>query len=142
MNQKATLYGIIGLLAGILIAILFSSSVVNSGNTGMMRMMGMNTERVRDMMEEHEDEKKGEEMMRNEMTMGQMSEALKGKAGDEFDKAFIELMIDHHEGAIEMAKQAQENAKHDEIKKLAEDIITAQTSEIEMMRNWEKSWGY
>ncbi len=50
------------------------------------------------------------------------------------DQAFAEMMIDHHEGAIRMARLAEERAGHDEIKELAEDIIAAQQSEIEIMR--------
>jgi uncharacterized protein (DUF305 family) len=62
--------------------------------------------------------------------------------GDEFDKAFIEEMINHHQGAIDMAKLADKNAKHDEIKKLSQDIISAQSSEIDLMNSWQSSWGY
>jgi uncharacterized protein (DUF305 family) len=49
------------------------------------------------------------------------------------DKAFAQAMIPHHEGAIEMAKLAQERAQHDEIKELAGDIIDAQEREIEIL---------
>jgi uncharacterized protein (DUF305 family) len=41
-----------------------------------------------------------------------------------------------------MAKLAQQNAKHDEIKALAGNIITAQTSEINQMKAWQSQWGY
>jgi uncharacterized protein (DUF305 family) len=53
---------------------------------------------------------------------------------EDVDQAFAEMMIDHHEGAIRMARLAEERAGHDEIKELAEDIIAAQQSEIEIMR--------
>ncbi len=76
------------------------------------------------------------------MTMSQMSEELKGKTGDEFDQAFISSMIEHHQGAINMANLAKENAKHDEIKKLADDILSAQSKEIDMMQTWQTDWGY
>lgn len=141
MDQK-WLYGIIGLLIGILVTIFSASSAVNSNNSGMMRMMGM---RIEDMIEEKEEMmEEREEMHRSgmDMSMNEMAEALKGKIGDEFDKVFILEMIDHHQGAINMANLAKINAKHDEIKNLADDIITAQTKEIEMMREWQKSWGY
>ena len=46
------------------------------------------------------------------MSMDDMSANLEGKTGDEFDAAFIEGMIPHHEGAIQMAEMALENAKH------------------------------
>ncbi len=77
-----------------------------------------------------------------QMSMTDMSAALKGKTGDDFDKAFIEGMIPHHQGAIEMAKLAQTSAKHEEIKEMAEDIIAAQQMEIDMMKEWQEAWGY
>ena len=41
-----------------------------------------------------------------------------------------------------MANEAKKNAKHEEIKSLADDIIKAQTSEIDMMQKWQEDWGY
>lgn len=70
-----------------------------------------------------------------------MSE-LKDLKGDAFDKAFIEEMIIHHQGAIDMAKLIETNAKHEEIKTLGKAIISAQSSEIDMMQMWQKDWGY
>lgn len=69
-------------------------------------------------------------------------QALDGKTGDEFDKAFIGQMIPHHVGAIEMAKLAINNAGHQEVKDLAKDIIEAQNKEIKLMREWQSDWGY
>ena len=76
------------------------------------------------------------------MSMTEMTADLRGKSGDEFDKAFISNMIDHHQGAIDMAKLAADNAKHDEIKNMATDIVKAQSKEIDTMRDWQKQWGY
>lgn len=72
----------------------------------------------------------------------EVTEQLKGLTGDEFDKAFIDEMINHHQGAIDMANLTGSNAKHDEVKKLGQDIISAQTNEIEMMKKWQSEWGY
>lgn len=72
--------------------------------------------------------------------MDSMMAGLAGKTGDEFDKAFLSEMIMHHEGAVVMAEAALQNAKHPEIKQMAEAIITAQTSEINQMKNWQQSW--
>ena len=136
------LYGIIGFLGGIVLTVLFASNAVNSNNQQMMGMMGMRQ------MANNQDFSAGlsqmhEQMMGDEeMTMEGMVNELEGKTGDDFDKAFIEQMIPHHQGAIDMAKLAQENGYHQEIKEMAEDIISAQTSEIEMMREWQNSWGY
>jgi Domain of unknown function (DUF305) len=76
------------------------------------------------------------------MSMNDMSAILKGKTGDAFDKAFVEGMIPHHQGAIDMAREALKNAKHDEIKRMARDIISAQQREIDQMNQWLKDWGY
>lgn len=132
MKREPLLYGAIGLLAGILIAGSATVLTVNNDNHPMMRVMGMNTE--------HSHEKPP--ASHNEMSMANMTEQLKSKSGDDFDKAFIEMMISHHEGAIIMAKLAPARAKHDEIKKLSEDVISAQTKEINDMRQWQKDWGY
>lgn len=78
----------------------------------------------------------------NTMSMTDMNKQLEGFSGDDFDKAFIEMMITHHEGAIDMAELIPGRAKHDEIKKLGEDIIEAQTKEIADMKRWQAEWGY
>ncbi|MEI9966368.1 MAG: DUF305 domain-containing protein [Candidatus Moraniibacteriota bacterium] len=67
---------------------------------------------------------------------------LAGFQGDAFDKAFLEMMISHHEGAIAMAQLIPTHAKHQELKELAEDIIAAQGKEMGMMRTWLQDWGY
>lgn len=72
--------------------------------------------------------------------MDSMMLGLKGKTGDEFDKAFLSEMIVHHEGAVEMAKAVLSTSKRPELIKLANDIISAQTKEIEMMRAWQNNW--
>lgn len=78
----------------------------------------------------------------SDMSMNQMAESLKNRSGDDFDKAFIAGMIQHHEGAIEMAKLSANNAKHAEIKELSREIISAQKSEINEMKQWQIEWGY
>ena len=34
------------------------------------------------------------------------------------------------------------NAKHPELQKMGQDIISAQTKEIEQMKKWLEEWGY
>ena len=76
------------------------------------------------------------------MSMDAMTAALRGKTGDDFDRAFLQMMVPHHQGAIEMAKLADKNAKHAEVKALAKAIIAAQQREIAQMQGWMKAWGY
>jgi uncharacterized protein (DUF305 family) len=70
--------------------------------------------------------------------MHDMNKALEGKTGDAFDQAFLSEMIVHHQGAVSMAQQVLKVSKKPELLKLADDIITAQNKEIEMMRGWQK----
>jgi uncharacterized protein (DUF305 family) len=51
------------------------------------------------------------------------------------DRRFIDAMVPHHQGAVEMAEVALDNAEHQEIRDLAEDIVTAQEAEIEELKN-------
>ncbi len=52
------------------------------------------------------------------------------------EKQFLEEMISHHEAAIVMAQQVLAITSSVDIKKLANDIISAQTVEIKTMRDW------
>lgn len=73
-------------------------------------------------------------------TMEGMTAGLEGKTGEEFDKAFLEEMIVHHEGAIEMAEMLLANTQRPELKMLGENIIAAQTGEVEIMKGWLAAW--
>ncbi len=74
--------------------------------------------------------------------MASMTTELEGKTGDEFDKAFIEQMIMHHQSAINMAAPGETNAERQEVKDLSKAIVVAQTKEINQMKQWQKEWGY
>jgi uncharacterized protein (DUF305 family) len=50
--------------------------------------------------------------------------------GEYSDERFIEAMVPHHQGAIDMAQVALERAEHPEILALAEEIVSAQETEI------------
>lgn len=76
------------------------------------------------------------------MTMADMNKELQTKSGDDYDKAFIKMMIAHHEGAIAMAELSETRAKHGEIKSLSKDIIKAQTDENSQMYQWQAMWDY
>ena len=67
------------------------------------------------------------------MTAEEMS-ALKSASGPAFDKMWMEMMIRHHEGAVAMSKTEQADGSSPEAVALAQQIITAQESEIAEMK--------
>jgi uncharacterized protein (DUF305 family) len=58
-----------------------------------------------------------------------------------FDRAFIDGMVPHHEGAIAMAKQAKTaGLSEPELLEIADAVIATQQDEIERMRAWREEW--
>lgn len=70
---------------------------------------------------------------------GMMSDADMGSLGTatgaEFDQMFLEMMIEHHTGAIEMAKTEQQDGENPDAIALAEKIEADQTAELAQMED-------
>ena len=199
MKKESILYGIIGLLTGVLITGFFASYAVNNNYSGMMGMMGMNSSRVmggnidkrfiEEMIPHHESaiamaklaqqkaiqpevktlanniitsqsqeikkmqqwykdwygtevpKQSGATMMGGGMMSSQAGVDNLNSATD-FDKAFLAQMIPHHQVAVMMANMLDQGTNRSEMKKLAGDIIDAQTKEIKDMNSWQTKWGY
>jgi uncharacterized protein (DUF305 family) len=71
-------------------------------------------------------------MMSGMLTVQEI-ENLGTQRGTDFDTAWINAMIKHHEGALQMAKDVERNGVNTDVKKLAAAIITTQQSEIDLM---------
>lgn len=71
-------------------------------------------------------------MMSGMLTVGELEE-LATLRGTQFDTAWINAMIKHHEGAIQMANDVLANGTNNDVRTLAESIIVTQQSEIDAM---------
>lgn len=76
----------------------------------------------------------GEGMM-SEAQMAELDEA----TGAAFDKLWVEMMTEHHQGAITMARTELSSGQNEQAKALAQQIIDAQTSEIATMTELAKT---
>lgn len=71
--------------------------------------------------------------MNGMMSQDEMAE-FEGAEGMEASRMFLEAMTDHHEGAIDMARDAIDNGQNPEVIKLAETIVESQQAEIDRMQ--------
>jgi uncharacterized protein (DUF305 family) len=60
----------------------------------------------------------------------------------DFDKAFLQEMIPHHQMAVMMANMLSASSNRADMQQLADNIIAAQTKEINEMKSWQRQWGY
>jgi len=125
MNLRSILIGAAAFVVGMLASGAIAAYAVNGNHSSVSS-----------------DEKTATSTSASGMSMDEMTTDLKSKTGDAFDKAFISEMIVHHQGAIDMANLALTNANHQEVKDLAKNIISAQTTEIQQMKDWQTQWGY
>ena len=81
-----------------------------------------------------------DQMGHGSMGMGSkdMAKQMVMENGKYSDKAFIDAMVPHHQGAIEMARVALKNAEHEEIQELSRNIVSTQQSEIEELKSIKK----
>lgn len=77
-----------------------------------------------------------------DMTQGQqqMMDRMAAMPAMEFEMEFLKMMIRHHWKAVIKASQCIESAFHEELVALCENIVLAQSSEIETMRTWLCNW--
>jgi uncharacterized protein (DUF305 family) len=75
---------------------------------------------------------------------GMMSEAamrqLMATRQQNFDLLFLEMMSGHHQGAIEMATTELRDGSLPEVKRLAQQIIDDQQTEIDQFQQWQQEW--
>jgi uncharacterized protein (DUF305 family) len=75
------------------------------------------------------------------MGMGQRGTDLSAlQNATNFDQAFIQQMIPHHQMAVMMSSMTLANSRRPEIRKLAQSIIDSQSAEIAQMQQWYQTW--
>lgn len=65
---------------------------------------------------------------------------LQAAQGPEFDRMFLEMMMEHHAGAIRMSELVKEKTIRPELLAFAAKVIKDQTVEIEQMKTWQTEW--
>ena len=69
--------------------------------------------------------------------MGQMDKGMKSAmAQGDADHEFVTMMIPHHQGAIDMSKAMLMYGRDEQLKRLAQEIITDQQNEVQLMKLW------
>jgi uncharacterized protein (DUF305 family) len=76
----------------------------------------------------------------SEAEMGGHGDAFMLAEAEEFDREFIDMMVPHHQGAIRMARIELDEGEDEALRHLAEEIIAAQSREIEEMNRWRTDW--
>jgi uncharacterized protein (DUF305 family) len=70
----------------------------------------------------------------NDAAMSKMMADMAVKPTGDVDRDFVEMMVPHHQGAIDMAKAVLRYGKNEQLRRLAQEIIVTQQQEIAAMR--------
>jgi len=132
MKKNVLVIGLLALIIGLFVGYTLAPRTMMDKET----MVEVHEE-MEDMMEHDEDVFADGAMQHS---MDEMMRGLKGKTGEEYEKAFLEMMIVHHIGAIKMAEELLEETDRPELVKMANDIISVQNQEVDMMKAWLSEW--
>jgi hypothetical protein len=70
----------------------------------------------------------------NDAAMVKMHRDMHTKPSGDVDRDFVNMMVPHHQGAIDMAQAVLRYGHDDRIRRLAQEIIVEQQQEIQVMR--------
>jgi uncharacterized protein (DUF305 family) len=102
--------------------------------SGWLREWGQTVPSIAPGSMDHEMSGMGGMMMDGMMSQADM-DRLETSTGTEFDRLWLELMIQHHEGAVKMSKSEVSGGKNPDAIALAEAIISGQQAEITAMES-------
>jgi uncharacterized protein (DUF305 family) len=73
-------------------------------------------------------------LAQNSAAMGKMMAGMMAKPTGDVDRDFVDMMVPHHQGAIDMAVAVLRYGRNERIRRLAQEIIVTQREEIAAMR--------
>lgn len=79
-------------------------------------------------------------MFTSGMHMGGQEDISRLENATDFDKAFLEAMIPHHQLALMMVQMLEAGSNRSEMLQLAKNITTSQSKEIQQMQGWYTAW--
>jgi uncharacterized protein (DUF305 family) len=82
----------------------------------------------------------GSDTMMPGMSMGMNMDTLMGLEGEAFEQAFLTMMRQHHQSAIEMSQWTLERSQDPQIQEAAQKVIDEQQAEIEQIDAWLEEW--
>ena len=143
MREKRRLTALLILLGGIIVALLISAGPLPAQGGG--RTQNNENQHIRNQNDGSQDSgnrrrdtatQDWAELMTGMDRMHAAMGSVK-RSGDN-DVDFVRLMLPHHQAAIDMAKTQLLHGKDAQMRRLAQEIITDQQSEIELMQLWLK----
>ncbi|HEY3537884.1 MAG TPA: DUF305 domain-containing protein [Trinickia sp.] len=70
----------------------------------------------------------------NDRAMTRMMEGMSVKPAGDVDRDFVQTMIPHHQGAIDMAQAELRHGRNEQLRRIAQEIVVEQQQEIVAMR--------
>jgi Domain of unknown function (DUF305) len=70
----------------------------------------------------------------NQTAMNKMMGDMTVKPSGDIDRDFVEMMVPHHQGAVDMAKAELRYGHNEQLRRLAQEIVVTQQQEISVMR--------
>jgi hypothetical protein len=73
-------------------------------------------------------------LAKNQSAMNKMMTDMTVKPTGDIDRDFVEMMVPHHQGAVDMAKAELRYGHNEQLRRLAQEIVVTQQQEISVMR--------